>query len=110
MGRYVGLDASMEEAACCVRNAGGAIAAALARLGRPTRAAPETGRMANWLRRQLIPAICQRRRCRQAHAVLSQMPNKTAANAPAMLAELPGLARGLVPRQRMDLDNTIRGR
>jgi transposase len=107
-------------------------AAALVRFGRPTRVVLETGRMANWLHRQLIardlPAVCVD--ARQAHAVLSQMPNKTDANDAAMLAELArtgfyravrvkseaaqGMrallkARALVVRQRMDLDNTIRG-
>jgi transposase len=145
MSYVVGLDVSMEETACCARNAEGrilgqgktvadpdAIAAALARFGRPTRVVLETGRMANWLHRQLIardlPAVCVD--ARQAHAVLSQMPNKTDANDAAMLAELArtgfyravrvkseaaqGMrallkARELVLRQRMDLDNTIRG-
>ena len=142
---FVGLDVSMEETAYCARNAEGrilgqgktptdpdAIAAALARFGRPARVVLETGRMANWLHRQLIardlPAVCVD--ARQAHAVLSQMPNKTDANDAAMLAELArtgfyravrvkseaaqGMrallkARALVLRQRMDLDNTVRG-
>jgi transposase len=145
MSYFVGLDVSMEETAYCARNTEGrilgqgktvtdpdAIAAALARFGRPTRVVFETGRMANWLHRQLIardlPAVCVD--ARQAHAVLSQMPNKTDANDAAMLAELArtgfyravrvkseaaqGMrallkARELVLRQRMDLDNTIRG-
>jgi hypothetical protein len=64
---FVGLDVSMEETAYCARNAEGrvlgegktvtdpdAIAAALARFGRPTRVVLETGRMANSLHRQLI--------------------------------------------------------
>jgi hypothetical protein len=105
MSRYVSLNVSMEEAAYRVWNAG-----ARSPPRWPAWAASRGWRMANWLHRQLIPAICQRRRCRQAHAVLSQMPNKTDANAPAMLAELPGLAHDLVPRQQMDLDNTIRRR
>ncbi len=142
---FVGLDVSMEETAYCARNAAGrilgqgktptdpdAIAAALARFGRPARVVLETGRMANWLHRQLVarglPAVCVD--ARQAHAVLSQMPNKTDANDAAMLAELArtgfyravrvkseaaqGMrallkARALVLRQRMDLDNTARG-
>lgn len=142
---FVGLDVSMEETAFCVRSAEGrilgqgktatdpdAIASALARVGRPARVVLETGRMANWLHRQLVardlPAVCVD--ARQAHAVLSQMPNKTDANDAAMLAELArtgfyravrvkseaaqGMrallkARDLVVRQRMDLDNTVRG-
>jgi len=142
---FVGLDVSMEETAFGVRSPEGrilgqgktatdpdAIAGALARFGRPARLVLETGRMANWLHRQLVardlPAVCVD--ARQAHAVLSQMPNKTDANDAAMLAELArtgfyravrvkseaaqGMrallkARDLVVRQRMDLDNTIRG-
>ena len=142
---FVGLDVSMEETAYCVRGPEGripgqgkvptdpdAIAAAPARFGRPARVVLETGRMANWLHRQLVardlPAV--RVDARQAHAVLSQMPNKTDANDAAMLAELArtgfyravrvkseaaqGMrallkARDSVVRQRMDLDNTIRG-
>ena len=82
---FVGLDVSMEETAYCARNAEGrilgqgktatdpdAIAAALARFGRPARVVLETGRMANWLHRQLaardLPAVCVD--ARQAHAVL----------------------------------------
>ncbi len=103
MSCYVGLDVSMEETAFCVRGAEGrilgqgkvptdpdAIAAALERFGRPARVVLETGRMANWLHRGLVardlPAVCVD--ARQAHAVLSQMPNKTDANDAAMLAEL----------------------
>ena len=88
---FVGLDVSMEETAFCVRGPEGrilgrgkvptdpdAIAAALARFGRPARVVLETGRMANWLHRQLVardlPAVCVD--ARQAHAALSQMPNK----------------------------------
>jgi transposase len=142
---FVGLDVSMEETAYCARNAEGrilgqgktatdpdAIAAALARFGRPARVVLETGRMANWLHRQLVardlPAVCVD--ARQAHAVLGQLPNKTDANDAAMLAELArtgfyravrvkseaaqGMrallkARSLVLRQRMDLDDTLRG-
>ncbi|MBB5696039.1 IS110 family RNA-guided transposase [Muricoccus pecuniae] len=142
---YVGLDVSMEETAFCVRGPEGrilgqgkvatdpeAIVGALARFGHPERVVLETGRMANWLHRQLVardlPAVCVD--ARQAHAVLSQMPNKTDANDAAMLAELARTgfyravrvkseasqamrallkARNLVLGQRMDLDNTIRG-
>lgn len=100
---YVSLDVSMEETAFCVRGPEGrvlgqgktatdpeAIVGALARFGRPERVVLETGRMANWLHRQLLardlPAVCVDA-C-QAHAVLSQMPNKTDANDAAMLADL----------------------
>ncbi len=145
MSCYVGLDVSMEETAYCARDSEGrvlgqgktctdpdAIAGALERFGRPVRIVLETGRMANWLHRGLVardlPAVCVD--ARQAHAVLSQMPNKTDANDAAMLAELARTgfyravrvkseaaqamrallkARDLVLRQRMDLDNTIRG-
>lgn len=51
----------------------------------------ETGRMANWLYHELarrgVPIVCVD--ARQAHAVLSQMHNKTDANDAAMLADLP---------------------
>ena len=145
MSCFVGLDVSKEETAFCVRSPEGrvlgqgktltdpdAIAAALERFGRPTRVVLETGRMANWLHRELgardLPMVCVD--ARQAHAVLSQMPNKTDANDAAMLAELARTgfyravrvkseaaqsmrallkARALVLGQRMDLDNTIRG-
>ena len=137
---FVGLNVSMEETAYCARDAEGrvlgqgkvptdpdAIAAALGRFGRPARVVLETGRMANWLHRQLVardlPAVCVD--ARQAYAVLSQVPNKTDANDAAMPTELArtgfyravrvkseaaqGMralleARGLVLRQRMDLD------
>jgi transposase len=109
-----------------------AIASALARFGRPARLVLGAGRMANRPHGQPVarglPAVCVG--ARQAHAVLGQMPNKTDANDAAMLAELArtgfhravrveseaaqGMrallkARGLVVRQRMDLDNTVRG-
>ncbi|MCL4065588.1 hypothetical protein M3484_03235 [Pseudomonas sp. GX19020] len=68
-----------------------AICAALADLrGGLERVVLETGRMANWLHGELtrcgLPAICVD--ARQAHAVLSQMHNKTGANDAAMLADL----------------------
>jgi len=145
MSCFVGLDVSIEETAYCARDSEGrvlgqgktatdpdAIAVALERFGRPVRIVLETGRMANWLHRGLVardlPAVCVD--ARQAHAVLSRMPNKTDANDAAMLAELARTgfyravrvksevaqamrallkARDLVLRQRMDLDNTIRG-
>jgi transposase len=143
---YAGLDVSKEETAVCVRDAAGrivlvgkaptdpdAIAGELARCqGRAERIVLETGRMANWLHRELLarglPAVCVD--ARHAHAVLSQLPNKTDANDAAMLAELARTgfyrqvrvksetaqemrallkARELAVRQRMDLDNTVRG-
>jgi transposase len=98
----------------------------------PERVILETGRMSNWLHHALVErglrAVCVD--ARQAHAVLSQMHNKTDANDAAMLAELARTgfyrqvavksraaqerrtllqARDLVIRQRLDVDNTIRG-
>jgi transposase len=70
-----------------------AIAAALERLGRPARGVLKTGRMANrlhpWLVARDLPAVCVD--ARQAHAMLSQMPNKTDAN-DAVVAD--GLLQG----------------
>jgi hypothetical protein len=89
---YAGLDVSKEETALCVRNAEGriilegktptdpdAINRELARCqGHAERIVFETGRMANWLHRQLLarelPAVCID--ARHAHAVLSQLPKK----------------------------------
>lgn len=146
MTLYAGLDVSKDETAICVRDDNGlvvwsgktateaaAIADALARQSEPpVRVVLETGRMSNWLHHALIdrgvPSVCVD--ARQAHAVLSQMPNKTDANDAALLAELARTgfyrqvavksraaqehralvkARELVVRQRMDIDNTIRG-
>ena len=63
------------------RSRGIRTATALERFGRPARVVLETGRMANWLHRGLVardlPAVYVD--ARQAHAVLSQMPNNTAA-------------------------------
>lgn len=101
---YVGLDVSKDATAICVRRMDGAvervcvtatepdaICGALEDLrNRLERVILETGRMANWLHGELtlrgLPAICVD--ARQAHAVLSQMHNKTDANDAAMLADL----------------------
>jgi len=146
MSYFVGLDVSKEETAICVRDDGGRIVLAaktatdpvaitdrLAALDQPpVRVILETGRMSNWLYQSLVelglPAVCVD--ARQAHAVLSQMHNKTDANDAAMLADLARAgfyrqvtvksrtaqerrtllqARDLTIRQRLDIDNTIRG-
>lgn len=146
MGYFVGLDVSKDETAICVRDDTGrvilagkvatdpaAISGRLASLDAPpVRVILETGRMSNWLHQALValglPSVCVD--ARQAHAVLSQMHNKTDANDAAMLAELARTgfyrpvtvkgrlaqegrallqARDLMIRQRMDLDNTVRG-
>ena len=146
MAYFVGLDVSKDETAICVRDDTGGIALTakvptdpvaicgrLASLGAPpVRVILETGRMSNWLHQSLVAlglsAVCVD--ARQAHAVLSQMHNKTDANDAAMLAELARTgfyrpvtvkgrsaqegrtllqARDLMIRQRMDLDNTVRG-
>jgi transposase len=101
---YAGLDVSKDTTAICARRSDGgveracevatdpdAIYAALAGLGDGlVRVVLETGRMANWLHGELtrrgLPAVCVD--ARQAHAVLSQMHNKTDANDAAMLADL----------------------
>lgn len=101
---YVGLDVSRDVTAICVRCANGvverrcetvtepeAICAALVDLRDGLeRVVLETGRMANWLHGELtrrgLPAICVD--ARHAHAVLSQMHNKTDANDAAMLSDL----------------------
>lgn len=106
MERYfVGLDVSKDETAICVRNLDGksvlatkrptdpdAIAGALFASRLPiVTVVMETGRMANWLYHELarrgVPIVCVD--ARQAHAVLSQMHNKTDANDAAMLADSP---------------------
>jgi transposase len=146
MSNFVGLDVSKEKTSVCVRDSSGgivlaakvatdpeAIVACLAELGAPPeRVILETGRMSNWLHNSLVElgpqAICVD--ARQAHAVLSQMHNKTDSNDAAMLAELARTgfyrqvtvksraaqlrrtllqARDLMIRQRLDVDNTIRG-
>ncbi|WP_226584574.1 IS110 family transposase [Acuticoccus sediminis] len=99
---FAGLDFSKDETAICVRSEDGTVVTArkastdpdailevLKGLGsKPVRMILETGRMANWLHGELArrdpPAICVD--ARQAHAVLSQMHNKTDANDAAMLA------------------------
>lgn len=105
MERYfVDLDVSKDETAICVRREDGRvvrsgkaptdpeeICAALKGLKKGlVRVVLETGRMSNWLYGELerrgLPAICVD--ARQAHAVLSQMHNKTDANDAAMLADL----------------------
>ncbi|WP_132249022.1 IS110 family transposase [Primorskyibacter sedentarius] len=92
----------------------------------------ETGRMANWLYDELsqrgLPMVCID--ARQAHAVLSQMHNKTDENDAAMLSELARTgffkkievksrlaqerrallrAREVAIKMRMNTENTIRG-
>lgn len=143
---YVGLDVSKDATAICVRRADGgvqrvcevatepdAICAALDDLKRNVvRVVLETGRMSNWLHGELtrrrLPAICVD--ARQAHAVLSQMHNKTDANDAAMLADLARtgfyrkvevksrhaqerrallLARDAAIGARRNVENTIRG-
>lgn len=101
---YVGLDVSKDATAICVRGEDGRVERACETKTDPDaicealgdlrddlmRVILETGRMANWLHGELtrrgLPAICVD--ARQAHAVLSQMHNKTDANDAAMLAEL----------------------
>lgn len=92
----------------------------------------ETGRMSNWLYDELsrrgLPMVCID--ARQAHAVLSQMHNKTDENDAAMLSELARTgfykkvevksrlaqerrallrAREVAIKMRMNTENTIRG-
>ena len=101
---FVGLDVSKDETAICVRTQCGIVKAAFKKPTDPDiihRALVgdlqhircvvlETGRMANWLCNELsqrgLPVVCID--ARQAHAVLSQMHNKTDENDAAMLAEL----------------------
>jgi len=101
---FAGLDVSKDETAICVCHEDGTVVCAgkvrtepdaiLAFLGgmeqKLVRVILETGRMANWLHDELscrkLPVVCVD--ARQAHAVLSQMHNKTDANDAAMLAEL----------------------
>lgn len=143
---YVGLDVSKDETAICIRDHDGrsvwaikkptdpdAIADALSASGLPiTTVVMETGRMANWLYHELarcgVPIVCVD--ARQAHAVLSQMHNKTDANDAAMLADLARTgfyrkvivksqpaqerrallrAREVAIKTRMNVENTIRG-
>jgi len=143
---YTGLDVSKDETAVCIRSEGGrtmlavktatdpdAISSVLAGTGlNITCVVMETGRMSNWLyhelERRTIPIVCVD--ARQAHAVLSQMHNKTDANDAAMLADLArtGFYRKVVVKSplaqerrallrarevsikaRMNVENTIRG-
>ena len=143
---FVGLDVSKEETAVCVRTRGGKIKAAFKTPTDPDAICQslnrcdadiqcvvvETGRMANWLYSELsqrgLPMVCID--ARQAHAVLSQMHNKTDENDAAMLAELARTgfykrievkgriaqerrallrAREVAIKTRMNVENTIRG-
>ncbi len=101
---FAGLDVSKDETAICVRREDGSVVIARKTSTDPdailevlkgvgsslVRVILETGRMANWLHGELarrdLPVICVD--ARQAHAVLSQMHNKTDANDAAMLADL----------------------
>ncbi len=147
MERYFsGLDVSKDETAICIRDHDGrsvlttkkatdadAITDALSASGLPiVTVVMETGRMANWLYHELagrgVPIVCVD--ARQAHAVLSQMHNKTDANDAAMLADLARTgfyrkvivksqdaqerrallrAREVAIKTRMNVENTIRG-
>lgn len=115
---FAGLDVSKDETAICVRGEDGTVVIArktstdadailevLKGLGsKLVRVILETGRMANWLHGELarrdLPVICVD--ARQAHAVLSQMHNKTDANDAAMLADLArtGFFRKVVVKSR----------
>ena len=147
MERYfVGLDVSKDETAICLRDDRGNIVTfskkptdpdvllrALSKnLAHIVSVVLETGRMANWLYDELsqrgLPMVCID--ARQAHAVLSQMHNKTDEDDAAMLSELArtgfykkievksrlAQARRALPRarevaikMRMNTENTIRG-
>lgn len=143
---YVGLDVSKEETSICVCNQSGDVLSTarvvtdpdiiLRALSKHTGSMRcvvlETGRMANWLYNELcdrgLPMVCID--ARQAHAVLSQMHNKTDANDAAMLAELARTgfykkvevksrgaqerrallkAREVALKSRVNVENTIRG-
>lgn len=143
---YVGLDVSKDETSICVRNLSGDVLSTaravtdpdeiLKALSKPTGSIQcvvlETGRMANWLYNELsdrgLPVVCID--ARQAHAVLSQMHNKTDDNDAAMLAELARTgfykkvevksrvaqercallkAREIALKARVNVENTIRG-
>ncbi|WP_323780165.1 IS110 family transposase [Leisingera sp.] len=147
MERYfVGLDVSKDETAVCLQDDRGDVLASFKKPTDPdvlSRALSaemehivcvvlETGRMANWLYGELsqrgLPMVCID--ARQAHAVLSQMHNKTDENDAAMLSELARTgfykkievksrlaqerrallrAREVAIKMRMDTENTIRG-
>ena len=143
---YIGLDVSKDETAICARNkAGGVVRTAKTPTepdaivdliksipGSVARIVMETGLAANWLyaglRAREMPVVCID--ARQAHAVLSQMHNKTDANDTAMLAELARTgfyravavksmesqqmrallrARETALKARLNVENTIRG-
>jgi len=143
---YVGLDVSKSETAVCVRDETsrvvlatkavtdpGAITQAIKAVdGEVAQIVMETGRASNWLYAGLlaqeIPVVWVD--ARQAHAVLSQMHNKTDANDAAMLAELARTGfyraisvksmasqrmrallrvREVAMKARMNIENTIRG-
>ncbi len=147
MKRYfVGLDVSKDETAVCLRDDRGDIVMSFKKPTDPDVLARalgaemehivcvvlETGRMANWLYDELsqrgLPMVCID--ARQAHAVLSQMHNKTDENDAAMLSELARTgfykkievksrlaqerrallrAREVAIKMRMNTENTIRG-
>lgn len=147
MKRYfVGLDVSKDATAVCLRDDRGDIVSSFKKPTDPdvlVRALGaemehivcvvlETGRMANWLYDELsqrgLPMVCID--ARQAHAVLSQMHNKTDENDAAMLSELARTgfykkievksrlaqerrallrAREVAIKMRMNTENTIRG-
>ena len=147
MKRYfVGLDVSKDATAVCLRDDRGNIVMSFKKPTDPdvlTRALGaemehivcvvlETGRMANWLYGELsqrgLPMVCID--ARQAHAVLSQMHNKTDENDAAMLSELARTgfykkievksrlaqerrallrAREVATKMRMNAENRIRG-
>lgn len=105
MKRYfVGLDVSKDETAVCLRDDRGDIVTSFKKptdpdvllralskdLAQIVCVVLETGRMSNWLYDELsqrgLPMVCID--ARQAHAVLSQMHNKTDENDAAMLSEL----------------------
>ncbi len=143
---FVGLDVSKAETAICVSDGDGNTLLAVKKVTDPNvifqtlreydgtvrRVVLETGRMANWLYTELsdrgLPMVCID--ARQAHAVLSQMHNKTDADDAAMLAELARTgfyrkvevksriaqerrallkAREVALKSRMNVENTIRG-
>ena len=143
---FVGLDVSKDETAVCVRSQAGEIVSSFKKVTDPDVLSKslvawldqidcivlETGRMANWLYNELadqgLPIVCID--ARQAHAVLSQMHNKTDENDAAMLSELARTgfykkievksrlaqerrallrAREVAIKSRMNAENTIRG-
>ncbi|WP_170766708.1 IS110 family transposase [Ruegeria lacuscaerulensis] len=143
---FVGLDVSKAETSICLcdENGGPVFAAKKVtdpdvifqvlrkHLGSLKCVVLETGRMVNWLYTELsdrgLPMVCID--ARQAHAVLSQMHNKTDANDAAMLAELARTgfyrkvevksrvaqerrallkAREVALKSRVNVENTIRG-